>query len=93
MGILGGSQNQVVSFEDVQKARVAFDDGGNEFDDQLQDSRKRVRGGNALADLMQDVDVLVLLGAAYPFIPHCRNAAQNRQIQIRSGCHQHLGLP
>jgi len=62
MGILRSSQDELVSLKHVQKARVAFHDGGNNFDDELQYRGKRIGGGNALTNRVQDIYVLMPIG-------------------------------
>ena len=50
--VLGGPKNKIVLLQDVDEAGIAIHDGGDEFDDALQNFMKRVGGGDTPSNLM-----------------------------------------
>src|SRR5258708_2856961 len=56
VGILGGVQDQSVGFEQIDKARIALHDRGDEFDHARQYRVERIGGSNATTDLVQKIN-------------------------------------
>jgi hypothetical protein len=50
MRVLRAAQDQIIAFQDVDEARIAFDQGGNEVDDLPQHFVQRIRCCEAAGD-------------------------------------------
>jgi len=50
--VLGGPKNKIILLRDIDEAGIAIHDGGDEFDDALQNFMKRVGGGDTPSNLM-----------------------------------------
>jgi hypothetical protein len=57
MGILGGAQNEIVSFENINQARVALHQSGSKLDDAAKNFVKSVGSVEANADFMEYIYV------------------------------------
>ena len=81
--ILGGAENQFVSFENVDEAGIALHDARHELDHQFQNGIQGIGGGDALADLVQDLNLVTfaLLGVCV-HTSTLGSLPRNMQIQI-----------
>src|SRR5260221_5973262 len=56
VGILGGLQAQFVDFEQIDQARIAVNDCGDEFDHARQYRVERIGGSNSTTDLLPKIN-------------------------------------
>jgi hypothetical protein len=55
VGILGGAEDELFIFEHIDEAGIALDQSGGELNDAVQDFVKRVGGGHAAAEFVQEI--------------------------------------